>query len=244
MGAWTDPQDNPVLASVTALARELSDPIRLTALQLLAVEGPHTMSRLADAIGVSPSRLGNHLTRLRAEGLVTVEHTGRHAVYGVADPAIGEVLSVLSRYATGGPVPGPPETPHETARTCYDHIAGRLGVAVYATLTEGGALVPPAAGGELSLGSHHPAFDTLGVEVAAVVPGRRKLATACLDKSLRLPHLGGALGNAVLDAFLRDGLVTHGDGARELTVTPKGRDELPTLLPALGPVGRAGEGGR
>jgi DNA-binding transcriptional ArsR family regulator len=68
--------------------------VRLTALQLLAAEGPHTMSQLAKALGVSASRLGNHLARLRAAGLVTVEHTGRHGV-----PA-GTVRSRMNRART------------------------------------------------------------------------------------------------------------------------------------------------
>ena len=80
MAGWID-SGNAVQASAVALARELSDPIRLTALQLLAAEGPHAMVQLADAMGISPPRLGNHLARLRAAGLVEVEHTGRHAVY-------------------------------------------------------------------------------------------------------------------------------------------------------------------
>src|ERR671929_866326 len=100
MAGWLDPED-PVLASVTSLARELADPIRLTVLQVLAAEGPHTMSQLADAIGVSAPRLGNHLARLRAAGLVTVEHSGRHATYRVADAGIGDVLAALSRFASG-----------------------------------------------------------------------------------------------------------------------------------------------
>src|SRR6476620_7764309 len=101
MAGWIDP-DNRVLSSVTALARELADPIRLSALQLLAAEGPHTMSQLADALGVSAQRLGNHLARLRTAGLVTVEHTGRHAVYRVGHGGVGEVLAALARYAGDG----------------------------------------------------------------------------------------------------------------------------------------------
>src|SRR3954468_3458838 len=101
MTGWVDPQA-PVVASVTSLAGKLADPVRLTALQLLAAEGPHTMSQLAQALGVSAPRLGNHLARLREQGLVTVEHTGRHAVYRVAAPGLGDVLAALSRYAHAG----------------------------------------------------------------------------------------------------------------------------------------------
>jgi DNA-binding transcriptional ArsR family regulator len=236
MGGWADPE-NPVLASMTSLARELADPIRLTTLQVLAAEGPHTMSQLADAMGVSAPRLGNHLARLRAAGLVTVAHTGRHATYRLADAGIGEVLAALSRFANGGAAGVRPPfrgEAHGLARTCYDHVAGRLGVAVFATLVERQALRPPdGRTSELALGPERSAFLDLGVDPDVVRPGRRKLATACLDRTHRLPHLGGMLGKEVLDALLRRGLVQPQAGRRELRVTDRGRRELPELVPGF-----------
>jgi DNA-binding transcriptional ArsR family regulator len=237
MAGWVDP-DNPVLSSVTGLARELSDPVRLTALQLLAVEGPHTMIQLADAIGVSAPRLGNHLTRLRAAGLVEVEHTGRHAVYRLGRTDLGDVLTALSRYANNRDLElaGRPAAPVDIAHTCYDHAAGRLGVFLFTTLVERSALRPPRGrGDELVLGDNLSAFAPLGIDAASIDPGRRKLATACLDKTHRLPHLGGALGQVVLDAFIADDLVRRQDGTRELLVTKAGRRRLPTLLPGFAP---------
>src|SRR4051794_41869754 len=115
MAGWVDP-DDPVLSAVTGLARELSDPVRLTALQLLAAEGPHTMIQLADAVGVSAPRLGNHLTRLRAAGLVAVEHTGRHAVYRLGRADLRDARTALSRYANK-PHPGPPGPPRAPLAT-------------------------------------------------------------------------------------------------------------------------------
>jgi DNA-binding transcriptional ArsR family regulator len=233
MVGWVDP-DDPVLSSVTGLARELSDPVRLTTLQLLATEGPHTMIQLADAIGVGASRLGNHLSRLRAAGLVAVEHTGRHAVYRLGRADLADVLTALSRYAANGDleVTGRPTSAADIAHTCYDHAAGRLGIAVFAMLIERGALRPPTDG-ELTLGDDLSAFADLGVDAAAIDPGRRKPATACLDKTHRLPHLGGALGQAVLDAFIADDLVRRRDDSRELLLTDAGRRRLPALLPAF-----------
>ncbi|MFC4591487.1 ArsR/SmtB family transcription factor [Sphaerisporangium corydalis] len=235
MRGWVD-ADEPVLASVISLTRELADPVRLTALQLLSAEGPHTLTQLADALGVSAPRLGNHLARLRTAGLVTVEHTGRHAVYRVASPGLGEVLSALAHYAHADLAvrPGRPSTPDDVAHTCYDHAAGRLGVAVLGTLVERGALRPPdGRDGSLALGGDPAAFAELGVDLTTVDARRRKLATACLDRTHRVPHLGGALGKAVLDALLARDLVRAHEGTRELTVTPKGAAELPTLLPAF-----------
>jgi DNA-binding transcriptional ArsR family regulator len=235
---WTD-LDEPVLATAAALAAELADPIRLTALQLLAAEGPHTMSRLAAALEVSAPRLGNHLTRLRAAGLVEVEHTGRHAIYRIADPGLGDVLAALSRYAGAAlPTarPGREVTADDVAHTCYDHAAGRLGVALLGHLVERGALTAPdGRDEELRLGPDPAALVALGVEVVGLDPGRRKLATACLDRTHRLPHLGGALGAGVLDAWVDRRLLARTEGARTLALTALGRRELPRLVPGFVP---------
>src|SRR4051812_7173843 len=235
MPSWTDPQE-PVLASVTALAAELADPIRLTALQLLAAEGPHTMSRLAAALDVTAPRLGNHLTRLRAAGLVEVEHTGRHAVYRLARPELIDVLTALARWAGQELPTGHPATAADIAHTCYDHAAGRLGVALLAHLVDRGALTAPDGTAEqLRLGPDGAALADLGVDPAGLDPGRRKLATACLDRTHRLPHLGGALGAQILDGLIDRGLLTREDGTRVLLPTAAGARELPRLVPGFRP---------
>ncbi|MEU4741331.1 metalloregulator ArsR/SmtB family transcription factor [Actinosynnema sp. NPDC023658] len=236
MAGWID-SGNAVQAAVVALARELSDPVRLTSLQLLAAEGPHTMVQLADAMGVSAPRLGNHLARLRAAGLVTVEHTGRHAVYRVARGDITDVLTALARYAHQGELTAPPResSPVDVAHTCYDHAAGRLGISVFAALVDGGALRPPdGRTGELALGADLTPLHRLGVDPGAADP-RRRLALACLDRTHRVPHLGGDLGRLVLDAFVADDLVRRQEGTRELLLTGRGAERLPELLPTFVP---------
>lgn len=236
MSSWIDPHE-PVLAAITALAGELADPIRVTTLQLLATEGPHTMTQLAEALGIPAPRLANHLARLRVAGLVAVERNGRHAVYRVAAAGIGDVLTVLSRYAGNSDPPDPtarPTGPADIAHSCYDHAAGRLGVRVFATLVERGALrAPDGHDPELALGADLSVLAEWGVDPHAVDAGRRKPATACLDKTYRLPHLGGALGSTVLDAFVARDLVRPRPGTRVLAVTPRGARELPTLLPGF-----------
>jgi DNA-binding transcriptional ArsR family regulator len=235
MRGWVDSRE-PVLGSVISLTRELADPVRLTALQLLCAEGPHTLTQLADALGVSAPRMGNHLARLRSSGLVGVEHTGRHAVYRVAAPGLGEVLTALARYAHADLAvrPDRPSTPDDIAHTCYDHAAGLLGVALFSTLIERGALRPPdGSDSALAMGGDPSLFAELGVDLATVDSRRRKLATACLDRIHRLPHLGGALGKSVLDALVSRGLVEAREGTRELTVTGRGATDLPSLLPTF-----------
>lgn len=222
-----------VLSAVTSLARELADPTRLAALQQLAVEGPHSMSQLAAELRVPMPRLGNHLARLRDAGLVTVEHTGRHAVYRVARDDLGEVLAALTRYAHGGDLSiARSPTRADLAHTCYDHVAGRLGVRVFATLVDRGALRSPTGDApDLALGPNPSAFGDFGVDPATVDPGRRKLATACLDRSHRLPHLGGALGEAVYRALREREIVVPVPESRDLTITPTGHRHLTRTLP-------------
>jgi DNA-binding transcriptional ArsR family regulator len=235
MGGLVDP-GNAVQGAIVELTRELADPVRLTALQVLAAEGPHTMVQLADALGVTAPRLGNHLARLRAAGLVTVEHTGRHALYRVGREDLLGVLTALARYAgnEGITPPDRAESGADIAHTCYDHAAGRLGVAVFALLVSRGALRPPdGSAPEVALGDDLSAFGDLGVSPAEVAPGRRRPATACLDRTHRVPHLGGVLGHEVLEAFLADGLVRRGPEDRELRITARGRRRFGALLPGF-----------
>jgi DNA-binding transcriptional ArsR family regulator len=229
---WID-SGNAVQAAVVSLARQLSDPVRLTVLQLLAAEGPHTMVQLADALGVSAPRLGNHLARLRQAGLVTVEHSGRHAVYRIGRDDLSGLLTALAQYAHHDepPIPERPSTPADIAHSCYDHAAGRLGVSVFAMLVERGALRPPdGRGQELALGEDLSAFRELGVDLDAVDAGRRQLAAACLDRTHRVPHLGGALGKDILDGFVAGDLVRREEGTRRLILTDRGAERLPALI--------------
>ena len=238
--------NEPVLSRATRVARELADPLRLLVLQTLASEGPHTASRLAETLRVTGPRLGNHLARLRDADLVTVEHTGRHAVYRLADPDLGDVLTALLRYAgadsgqqgqqgqQGQESRERPRPPLDIVRTCYDHTAGLLGVRLFAWLVERGALrAPDGRTDELTLGRDPAALTEIGVDPSAITPGRRRLAVACLDRTHLLPHLGGELGRVVLDALIRQDVLRHGRGDRVLTITPVGAGYLTALLPDL-----------
>ncbi|ONI91153.1 transcriptional regulator [Saccharothrix sp. ALI-22-I] len=235
MARLVDP-GNPVQDAVVALAQALADPVRLTTLQVLATEGPRTAIQLAGALGVPPPRLGNHLAKLRAGGLVTVEHAGRHAVYQVAREDLSGVLAALAHYA-GNDTIAPAQRPASTvdiAHTCYDHTASLLGVRIFALLVDRRALRPSdGSSPELQLGPEPTAFLELGVDPAAVAPGRRRLATACLDRTNRVPHLGGMLGHRVLEALLTAGLVRRRGDGRELQVTELGVRRLPAVVPGF-----------
>jgi DNA-binding transcriptional ArsR family regulator len=204
------------------LLAELADETRYAVLQELE-QAPASASQLAQRLDTSPSKLANHLRRLRDAGLVTVRHRGRHAVYELAEPGLREIFSMLNGLRGSPPHRGRQVPP---AATCYDHLAGQLGVALYDHLVQTGAITPREDEGELTLGPHAvDAFAKLGVELPDRPP-RRTLAFACMDSLAGRPHLGGQLG-AQLAATLRRHRWTAPSGEpRRLTLTPSGKRAL------------------
>lgn len=211
-----------------ALLRELADPLRLRVVDRLGQEGPSTVSELAGVLEVPLPLLSNHLRRLREAGIVRVERTGRHAVYDLADPGIRALLPVLDRVTGRIAQPTAPylDTDFARARTCYEHLAGRLGVGLYKRLVLGRAL-DPRPDGTVALGPKaEEELRRLGVDLAAVEPGRRRFAYECFDSTEHAPHLAGALGDAVAAAAVAGGWVERRPGSRTLQVTASGARAL------------------
>jgi DNA-binding transcriptional ArsR family regulator len=204
-----------------ALLKELADPLRLRVVDRLGHAGPATVSRLAAELHVPLPQLSNHLRRLRDAGLVSVEREGRQAVYALADPGLEALLPLLDRITArvADPVPDAADLP---SRTCYDHLAGRIGVALYRGLRERDA-VRERPDGLVDLGPAAEAtFARLGVDVKALRPGRQRLAFECLDAIERAPHLAGALGDAVAAALIAKGWVRHDEESRVIELTRRG----------------------
>jgi DNA-binding transcriptional ArsR family regulator len=210
-----------------ALLKELVDPLRLRVIDRLGHGGPATVSRLAAELGVSLPQLSNHLRRLRDAGLVSVRRSGRQAIYELADPGLeqllplldsitGRVLAEASPSSEGGAAPRLP------SRTCYEHLGGEIGVALYRALRERDAL-RPHADGMVELGpAAGEAFAALGVDVETLRPGRQRMAFECLDSTERAPHLAGALGDALAAALIRRRWITRRPDSRVIAVTPSG----------------------
>jgi DNA-binding transcriptional ArsR family regulator len=223
-----DMQNNDVDARVRLL-RELADPLRLRVVDRLGHAGPATVSRLAAELGVALPQLSNHLRRLRAAGLVRVQRTGRQAVYELADPGLELLLPLLDRITgrvadTAGPARPVP------SRTCYDHFAGRIGVTLYRALLDRDAL-RERPDGMVDQGPAAPqTFAALGVDIAAVRPGRQRLAFECLDATEHAPHLAGALADALARALFGRGWVRREPGGRTIHLTPDGAEGLRRTL--------------
>jgi DNA-binding transcriptional ArsR family regulator len=232
-------------ADIAAVASLLADSARCKVLLALDDGRALPASVLADEAGVSRPTASSHLGKLTAAGLLTVETHGRHRYYRLAGPEVGQLLEQLGRLAPTRPVSSLREGTRaarlRAARTCYDHVAGRLGVAVMGNLLERRALVggdgryDPRRDGHDALSSpghdlHYELTDTgrdfltdLGVEMPT---GKRPLVRYCVDWTEQRHHLSGGLGRAVLDRFLSARWVKRVPRGRALTVTDDGRAVL------------------
>ena len=180
---------------------------------------------------VTPSTASVHLQRLKTERLVKVLAQGKHRYHSLENADVAAVLEALSLLAGGSRPPFIPNTPNQlrAARTCYDHIAGGLGVSLHDRFTALGWLTASATSADngcdlTSEGTK--SFEAMGVDVEEARKLRRRFAYACVDWSERRPHLGGALAAAFLKLALRRKWVHQDLDSRSLGVTRFGRREM------------------
>ena len=224
------PAGADVGVAVSAVAAAIGEPARARMLLSLMDGHSRTSTELAIVAGVTPSTASAHLKRLTAAHLVTVFVQGKHRYYSVEGPEVASALEGLSAVATDDREAFVPTAPQRlrAARTCYDHIAGTLGVMLHDRLRSLGWLSVPGAPDEndenlydvTRIGAQ--ALEALGLDVEVARARRRRFACACLDWSERRPHLGGALGAALLTLALKKKWVAENPHDRALTVTPLG----------------------
>jgi DNA-binding transcriptional ArsR family regulator len=212
------------MAEIAALA---GDPARACMLQALMDGRALTATELAHCAGVAPQTASGHLAQLTRAGLLSVERQGRHRYHRLASPAVARMIESLmlvaaeSRPPVRARVVGPRDDKMRAARTCYDHLAGRLGVGIadamaargYIEFSEDAGLV--TAAGEQFLAR-------LGIGLHAPARTSRPLVRPCLDWSERRPHLAGRLGAAICAHCLERGWVRRHAADRALDVTPAG----------------------
>ena len=219
----------------------MGEPARAAVLVALADGRALAASTLAAEAGVAPSTLSGHMGRLVEGGLVRVEPSGRNRYYRLTGPQVAEAVEALARLAPTHPVRSLRAGTHaeaiRRARTCYDHLAGRLGVALLDALVAEAILVveaDPDAGPDPVLGagsarryqlteSGRDRLERLGMTLDDA--GRRPLIRYCVDWSEQRPHLGGALGAALLRRFVDLGWVVRAE-RRVVRVTEAGRSAL------------------
>jgi DNA-binding transcriptional ArsR family regulator len=218
---------------IAAVTRLFGDRARVRMLDALLDGQPHAAGELARRAGVAASTASTHLGRLSEGGLVVAEVRGRRRFYTLASPAVAEALEALGRLAAPDPVRSLAEANRaaalRNARTCYDHLAGRLGVRVTEALVERRALVPGDGAFELT-SSGQRFLEGLGVDVVETRAHRRAFARSCLDGTEARPHLAGALGAAILAAFLEHDWLRRRPRDRSLSVTAQGRERFRLAL--------------
>jgi DNA-binding transcriptional ArsR family regulator len=222
-------------ASIAAVAALVGDPARAAMLQALMDGRALTATELAGVAGVAPQTASGHLGQLMTAGLLAVERQGRHRYHRLAGPSVARMLEGLMQIAaeTGAARPrrvatGPRDAALRAARTCYDHIAGRLGVALADAMT-GQGYVELAEDGGIVTGRGHAFLRDLGLNVDGGGSGSaraRPFCRPCLDWSERRPHLAGHLGAALCAHCLAAGWVRRRAGTRALDITPPGRQAL------------------
>jgi DNA-binding transcriptional ArsR family regulator len=232
--------------AVSRIAEAIGEPARTRMLYCLMDGHARTSTELAMIAEISPSTASVHLNRLKTDRLVKVLVQGKHRYYSLEGPNVARALEGLSVLAGGSrdrfvPTAFVPSTPSRMriARTCYDHIAGTVGVALHDRFQALGWISPGwiSAGSSTESSSANgdaydvtangtKAFEALGIDIEETRALRRHFAFSCLDWSERRPHLGGALGAALLKVALKRKWVMRDLDSRALSVTGLGRREI------------------
>lgn len=238
--------------NIAALGALLSDPGRCRVMLALGDGRALPASVLASEAGVAPSTASEHLGKLLAAELLRVEDHGRHRYYRLAGPHVARLLESLAQYAPAAPVrslkQGTRAHAVRQARYCYDHLGGRLGVALMDALLEREVIV----GGDGRFDPQHARADRLsgpghdvdyrltdhglrwlrhfGVDIDSIRSRRRPLIRYCLDWSEQRHHLAGALGAGMARLLFERGWLTPAPHSRAVVVTELGDRALRTQL--------------
>lgn len=214
-------KDGPDISRIAAL---MGDPARANMLMALMSGMALTAKELAHEAGVSPSTASGHLSQLEASGLVNGRKQGRFRYFGIANTDVAHALEVLVTVAArAGHLrtrPGPKDDQMREARTCYDHLAGRLAVGMFEHWAAIGVL--EWGGDEVCLSDPGCSFlAARGIEVAELATKRRPLCRTCIDWSERKNHLGGSIGADVFSHMLARGWAKRDKGARTVRISPQ-----------------------
>lgn len=216
-----------VATDFSTIGRLLAAPSRSAMVSALMDGLTRPAGELAAIAGISAATASEHLAVLVDGGLVTVRSSGRHRYVELASVEVAEALEVLGHLCPPSKVRSLRQArardAMQLARTCYDHLAGRLGVDLHDALVgrrwlDASSLLPTASGSRR--------LTALGVDLADLSTGRRRLSRPCLDWTERRTHLAGSLGAALADLALNLGWVQRHRADRSLAITPTGSAAL------------------
>jgi DNA-binding transcriptional ArsR family regulator len=213
--------------AISSVAALLGEPTRAAIVLALLDGRALPAGELAREARLSAAATSLHLAKLTQGGLLTVRQEGRHRYYGLANDDVAHAIEALGVIATAPPPA--PSTPDRAAlraaRTCYDHLAGALGVELARVLDERGVLraqsITPRGARWLA--------DAMRIDADELARSRRTLVRTCLDWTERRPHVAGALGAAMLARFFDARWLARIAGTRAVRVTPRGRDAFAEL---------------
>jgi len=222
---------------VPRIAGLLADPARVRMLWTLIDGTTRPAGELAYAANVSAQSASAHLAKLVEGGLLAAEVQGRHRYFRLASAEVASVieaiasLGVASRPRTPRAPPPAPSMPAQFlhARTCYGHLAGEMAVRILEGMLK--ARWFAADGRDFALtGLGEEKLAELGIDLPAARRSRRVLARACVDLTQRRAHLGGVLGDALLDRYVARGWIQRQRRSRVVSVTPKGHESFRSLF--------------
>jgi DNA-binding transcriptional ArsR family regulator len=207
---------------LAAAATLLAEPARAELVLAVLADGPLTASELAARADIARSTASGHLGRLVAGGFLVVSGRGRNRYYELAGTEVAEAVEALARVAPQRPPRSLREATRNEllreARTCYDHLAGRVGVAFAGALERRG--VVERVNGDYALGVRAAEeLAALGLDLEPLSAQRRPLVRGCLDWSERELHVAGSLGAALTARLFELGCIVRRDGTRSVAVT-------------------------
>lgn len=209
------------------VAAAIADPARARMLCCLLDGRARTATELAVVAQKSPSTASSHFQKLLEQGLVTLVSRGKHRYFQLASADVAKALEGLLSLTSFESPAFKPSTPCHLrhARTCYDHLAGEVGVLLHDALLAGEWMYQEQ--GDYGLTPKGiERLTRMGMDLSADTPTRRRFAYPCLDWSQRCAHVGGTLGAALLGHMVREKWVVRALDSRALTVTAKGRKRL------------------
>ncbi len=216
---------------IAEIAALIGDPARSAMLVTLMDGRALTATELADVAGITPQTASSHLGRMTEAGLLAVERQGRHRYHRLASTTVATMIESImavaaepANLANRKVRTGPRDAAMRRARSCYDHLAGSIAVAVADRMGERGYITDLADGGELSA-EGIMFFRSIGVDIDTALnrtTARRLFCRPCLDWSERRPHIAGTVGAALLNACIEQGWMRRNDRSRIISITRAG----------------------
>ncbi len=225
------PSPDPDISPIAAL---IADPGRMA--MLFAVLDGRTLSasELARRAGISATAASGHLAKLIAGGLLVVRPVGRQRLYRMATGDVGRAVEALAVVAQPPKIIALSQSKvvgqMHLARSCYDHLAGKLGVGITESLVARHVIVPVRRSDYRVTAKGSAYLLTLGIDVEPLLRKKRYFARQCIDWTERRPHLAGALGAAVRDRFFANGWIERTRASRAIRITSEGRAAIEQFL--------------